>query len=308
MKSKRSINVKLNGKQTNNNFSNKNSNHRFHLLQNKEQAAAVEDTEKGKIHSFARKEPGKVTNFQSINHHPKKEYFLKPVIIAIVSAIVIGSILGIIMLNLFVNLDNGPTNTITGNAPVTNNNTNTKEKAAEKGKATVTLASMNAYVLQAGVFSEESNAKEFASTFENTGFTPFIWSQDGQYFVLTGITNTEEKAKQLAVNFSEQNKEVYVKNWTVEEVETDLTTSEHKWIETFHETWTDSLTAISEQNSIPVKKWNSLLQDYPQQSDKITPIVKGIQADIEQLEDGDVKRSQHLLLNIWALYDTNIGN
>src|SRR5699024_1683635 len=146
-------------------------------------------------------------NTNHINRKSKWGAFNR-VVSSISAAIFIGSILGFIMLNLFGNINalcNHGNNPEATNAVAADKDTEKKSNASDEQKA------ITAYVLQGGVFSEKANADQWAESFKQAGFPAMIWERDDQYYLLTGIADTEEQAKKIAASIKEQNMDVFVK-------------------------------------------------------------------------------------------------
>ncbi|MFC4022639.1 hypothetical protein ACFOUV_02255 [Oceanobacillus longus] len=220
----------------------------------------------------------------------KYQYF-KPIIFAIGSAIIVGSILGFVMLRLFVDVEADMVGQTLNNNPST---------AVTENKETTTTSSINleplqAHILQVGLFSEKVNAEEWASIYNAKGLPTMTWERDNQFFLIAGAANTKEDAKFLADELKLDNSvDIFVKEWTTINGEIELTEEEENWMELFRSLWQDTLNNLNEQNTFPTEKWTNLLEQKPDESTKLTPLLSSIS---ESGGDGD-----HLQLLEWMYF------
>ncbi|WP_373892968.1 SPOR domain-containing protein [Virgibacillus natechei] len=265
---------------------------------NREHAATLQDSEDDPIPAFARENDHKP---------PKKQNRLKrfkPIIVTIITAIAIGSILGVIMLRMFVGIDSDMTES--NNIPAATIDEEDEDSNADI--ATSTLEQINAYVLQGGVFSDETNAEEWISKYEQAGFPSFIWEQEEKYFLLVGLANTEERAEQFANQLKEHEFDIYVKEWTTEEGEVDLTEEEHEWLQSFHENWQEGLNALENDEGFAVDNWEALIENYPEDSENLAGLKEKL-SDFQESIQAQVKgfEAQHILLQLWQQYSEVIN-
>src|SRR5699024_2723194 len=139
----------------------------------------------------------------------------KPLLLSVVSAVVIGVLLGFIVLKMSsggadVASENQPSQPASQGVEAASKS----ENEDQESQRMIQLNELKAYVLQAGVYSEKENTEEVVSTFQSQGYPATIWEEENQYYVFTHIFTTEEQAKD-AVNQLEKNElEVYAKPWT----------------------------------------------------------------------------------------------
>ncbi|MFD2046222.1 SPOR domain-containing protein [Ornithinibacillus salinisoli] len=270
-----------------------------------EQAATTENSNQ-EIQPYTREYP---EHTLPSSYKNKKTQFrnVRPIVIAAVSAVVIGSILGVILLNMFVNIDeltsNGNSNQVGSIGTVDTNDQDDQSESNDKGNSSEgslkTLPAMNAFVLQGGVFSEETNASDEANRFEQEGYTPVIWEQDEQFYLLVGLSDSKEHAKSLAETLDSHNLEVFVKDWTSPELELDLSEEEREWFQSVQEQWQKSLASISEQESMVLHDWESILETHPQGSDKVDSFIQSSEPILSNLQEANNTESQTLLLKMW---------
>lgn len=165
----------------------------------------------------------------------KKNKWVMPVLLTISTAAVIGTILGMFILQLFVDIEEE-----TG---VTQGEGNTNTISTQPAELIETdLPSLSAYVLQAGMFTEQANAEEWKEYYEALGESAFIWESEEQHYLFIGIYGTEEQASEKLEELQSSEVDVFMKKWeTTEGSVTERTTEEIKWIEQFQVTWEEAL-------------------------------------------------------------------
>jgi len=294
VKNKQPITVRLNGKKTNKNKRNKSDEPTEFQSVDREQAATIENADEP-IPTFARKSD----NTNPLNEKSKWSAF-KPVVISVSAAIFIGSILGFIMLNMFGNindLSNHENNPEATNAVAADEGTEKNSNASDEQKA------ITAYVLQGGVFSEKANADQWAESFKQAGFPVMIWEREDQYYLLTGIADTEEQAKKIATSIKEKNMDVFAKEWRTSPTDAALNKEEAAWLNAFEKQWQDTLKSVSKQEGILASGWEQLIKDQPENSKKLSGFIEKITTFLPEMKKADEKKEQNILLTIWQQYE-----
>lgn len=271
----------------------------------KEQSATIEKAdEKGE--RFASKKEKNSQKKIPVNHlHLKNVKTAKPIIIAVMTAIFIGSVLGFILLGVFGNIDSVI-------MPNYNNRVvqlNPAEQADQDGeKDALSLSSVNAYVLQAGVFSDEANAQTLVGEYKAQGIIPVVWQRDNQYYVLTAVTNSQENADALAKQQEAMGLEAFVKEWESSAGEMNMTSGEAEWFQTFHELLAGSIEAVSASDSVPLEGWTALLGNQDHESERVASFAEEIEPYLEHLAGSEQVTFQQGLLEIWHHYDMFLRN
>jgi len=253
----------------------------------------------------ALKKPKKSTKISNAFTHKgsysTNQVAIGPFLAATFIAICIGLFLGFMMLNMFAQKED----VANGNDQqtlATSKDAETNERS--ENKKTTTLKLMKAFVIQLGVFSEQKNADTWAKTYEQAGVPSTIFQRDNQYYLFTGVANSEERAKEFAEKLSKQDIEVYVKEWVTNEKEIELTDEENKWIQLFQEQWLATLSSLSKQEGILLNDWKKLIENYPQHSDNITLLVEEIRPMFDHEAETKNDFSLHNdLLNMWKIYE-----
>ncbi|WP_164668475.1 SPOR domain-containing protein [Virgibacillus doumboii] len=269
----------------------------------KDAAATLEDSNSNEVPAFVR----------SYSHDDENERFFgrkgrfsifKPIIFASVSAIIIGSILGLFMLSMFVDIDNSLSQQDNNLPAMIDEEDNKKEEDENKESdstavSAVTMDATNAFVLQAGKFGNEANAKEMANTFNQSGFSVMVWTKDNYSYVFAGIANSKQLASQLTTEFSEQQLEVYVKEWTTESFELQLNDDEKKWLQSYKKQWNESLVAVSKEESISKEDWKNVIDSTPEKSDRLSGFTDFLKKELNNIGQAGKWQEQRILLNLW---------
>lgn len=219
-------------------------------------------------------------------------YYLKPIIIAVASAIIIGSILGFGMLRLFVNVEGD----VTGEVPNNNNpSTVAENNEATAGSASVQLEPLEAHILQAGIFTEKENAEQWADNYAVEGIQTITWERDNQYFLIAGLASTKEEANTIAAELKKNGSiDLYVKEWTTINGDVELTADEENWLGQFQTMWQESLKNSSGGNTLSTESWSELLAAEPSQKEKLSSLSSSINESLEN--------ANHLQLLQWMYH------
>lgn len=255
------------------------------------------DTNKNKVDEKSKKNTGKLSS-------NKSNRSIKPMLVAVISALLIGSMLGFIMIKMITNIDlNVKNDPVTANAGL--NDDENKDDTDDQTDLKVShIDKLNAYVLQVGVFSKIENAKEWENKFKEAGFKALIWERESQYFLLAGIAGTEEQARVMSTEMKDANFDVFVKEWETNKTEKEFTSEEEKWILSFVKYWNETVESLTKENMHLSENWNNLTRDYPDNSDDITQLVNEINKhSFEEFHNINDWHKQYILLDLWYHYD-----
>ncbi|HLR14598.1 MAG TPA: SPOR domain-containing protein [Bacillota bacterium] len=225
----------------------------------------------------------------------------KPLLLSVVSAVVIGVLLGFIVLKMSsggadVASENHPSQPASQGVEAASKS----ENEDQESQRMIQLNELKAYVLQAGVYSEKENTEEVVSTFQSQGYPATIWEEENQYYVFTHIFTTEEQAKD-AVNQLEKNElEVYAKPWTTKEKSIEMTEEEEAFIQSFVQTWEETVDKHASGETNFIQLWEQLATDMPTDSGNIDGLVTYITKEISEAEVAiDMEQ---ILLDTWYMY------
>lgn len=291
--------VWMNGKKTRINRKDNSAEHQTdNKLYKKYAAAAYEDSDDtDQIPALVRRhDSGNGQYFQN-----KRRFgSFKPLIIAIFSALLIGTVMGIFMLNMFVDIDNSlaqQNNGLSMSASDTEDDSNEKEDKNTTGTVGE-VESISAFVLQAGVFGGEENAREIVDSFNQAGFSAMIWPKDSQYYVFAGIANSESEAEQLAKEFTAQDLEVYVKGWSTDTFQINMGKSNANWLQQFQKQWNSSVDTLSTKKGLQKSDWEDLIAASPEKETAVLGFAKQVDNELTSLS-GDYWEENVVMLRLW---------
>lgn len=271
------------------------------LYENKakdEQAATVEGAGKRRIPVFMRMLGSK----KGIGKKGKGKRPVVPVLVAVFSAIMTGTVLGVIMLNMFVNMNEDSAQGTSSEVPALTGGDEASGVAAGEGTSAA-IEAIEAFVLQAGVFSGRENAEEWAGKFDAAGLPTVIWERDGKFFLLAGIGATEEQAKQSAAQLETYEFDIFVKEWATAAQEVELTSTEQEWLQGFRESWETSLEGVGNEDVFTGAAWEELIETYPQDSERIAGLYEVTVDAQAAMQQASGLEAQKLLLQLWQQFE-----
>lgn len=232
---------------------------------------------------------------------------IKPILIAVISAIVIGSLLGLFMLNMFKGIDHEPSATgsvITDHAD--NERTNNNDHQNEN--IDVTIDEIKAFVLQAGVFKEIANAEQYEKVYEEAGLPSIIWKRENQFYLFVGISGTREKGKALQAHYENLEVDLFVKEWISLDGKIELEQNEERWIKSFLALWNETLESLSKEDNVSFDQWESLLVD-GDELDMFQDMSSNLKELLKQDSfESDLTKQQQFLLSSWNYLEQIILN
>lgn len=229
----------------------------------------------------------------------RKIKHFKPIILAVFSALFIGSVLGFFLLNLLTNI-NGDSNLV--DKETTTNQAihyDKNDQPKDDQRQLFTLDGMNAQVLQVGVFSKKENAKEWLERFEEKGFPATIWERDDQFFLFAGVAHTTDVAHELMTDIKDKDFDVFVKEWTTKEIEVEVSKEDYEWLTSFQELWKKTLVS----DEINIDDWTNLQKMSEKDSEDVTELKEDIKHLLEKNIKEEPLRLQKYLLSIWNQFE-----
>ncbi|WP_181349723.1 hypothetical protein [Thalassobacillus sp. CUG 92003] len=166
--------------------------------------------------------------------------FIKRVIISASIAFIAGSFIGILLLRMFVGMTEGE-------AVNTNPNVTGTSNVAEEETATVSgstdpssVPSLEAHVVQLGVFSSRDKADEWKRDHYGDKST-FVWERDGQFFMFAQAAPNYGQAEAWAEEHLLSGQDYYIKHWQVEGENAVLSAPEQALMQDLQELWLSTL-------------------------------------------------------------------
>ncbi|SER74765.1 hypothetical protein SAMN04487944_10997 [Gracilibacillus ureilyticus] len=240
--------------------------------------------------------------FQSVNRPAKPGFWTtyRSFIYAALTAIIIGTFLGFIMLKIFVDMD--PEEVSFQNSEHVTSTVTASEgtKEVEQPDSNLPVFKSNthqAYVVQAGVFTSESAAIQLQNELKASNIPAMIWNRDNQYHLFTSVHSTSEASKKY-LEAVKSDVEMYGgKAWTTVPVEVSVTESEKKWLQSFD----TLLPALLESKDVSgLEEW---------MAKKPAEISSTIESFVKKTEElsGKEKLDSLSVLEIWYQYSKITG-
>ncbi|HLR62608.1 MAG TPA: SPOR domain-containing protein [Lentibacillus sp.] len=300
------VDVWMNGKKTKLKKKAGNTNKQHSIKEsNDEHAASLENSN---IPEYVRQEneDGKKDRNKKINYKRKSKLKrAKPFLIASISAVIIGAFLGFFMLNMFVDINRNITQQDSSSSSAAADKENSMANA-ESADATA-IDALSAYVVQAGKFSEQANAEEMAATVQDAGFSAMVWENGAFYFVLSGISTSEQQAEQTATGLADNGIEVYVKEWQTETNEITLPDNEKEWLQMYEQQWKEAVDSVSSGNHLSKDAWAEVIDAVPENTESISGIAKALNEQHQAMGQTDKWQEQVILLKLWEQFSQLIS-
>lgn len=226
----------------------------------------------------------------------------KPLISTIVLALSVGLIMGFIMLRVFGSIDNGMATP--GHNPIVNIGQATEDTNAQKDEAVnAELPKIEAYILQGGVFSNKANAEKLAKDYQANNVSAIVWEREAEFYLIVGLSVTQDGANKLASNMKEKRLEAFVKEWVTPAREVELTKNEEEWIHSFQQLLTESIKGGDDGIGNDLSKWEEQLENAPEESEKIMSFKKSIHSLLDGVKENGGSFAQQDLLQLWFHYE-----
>ncbi|SEU08759.1 hypothetical protein SAMN05421676_11917 [Salinibacillus kushneri] len=271
----------------------------------KEQAKTTHDFEPPKVEVLKRKYKGKNSLF---SHIPS----FKRLITAGASAIVVGAILGFVMLRVLsgVGTDNSQeaSNIQNNGSPSAEENSSANGSNDNSQGTTVSFDGFESHVVQVGVYSTKKKANERQAIFEESGVNPFIWKQEGQFYLFAAIAMTDSSIKETEANIDslgfDPEKDTYVKTWSVAAKDKETSETEANWIKEGMSYWEEAVPLLSQSKdglSSIVAKMEEWYQTKPDSLSEGAETFSNSYQTFINLSGDEKWQLQHQLIKI--LYD-----
>ena len=214
----------------------------------------------------------------------------KSLIISAVTAIAIGSGLGLIIMNMFLDLDPEAFGQHENSTNHTVATANEAVDQTDKTEVRLQIPRLQGYVVQAGVFSTKENAKTFFdSQLSSFDLTYSLWKQEDQYYIFVHVAGDEASSKQFHQSTLESDENFYSgKPWSTEEFTLDLDQASSEWMESFPRVFTNIMSTGD------MEEWDKWLKEKPEKThSNLEPFVEKANAVVEA--DSEQARTVHLL-------------
>lgn len=281
-KKKNQITVKLN-----NEVENDRSFHQYH-----EEAAGVDEIPE---HAYKQGRDHKKKKGDRNKYARKKKIATQGFIITGLSAIVIGVLLGLILLKMFVPSGEEPIIV----QPVNTDTEIVNPPTTDGGQSELELPSLQAHVIQAGVFSSVEQGEAWQATVNQSGYQSMLWHADEDIRLFTGVYPSEAEAKRVAEIMGEVNLDLYVREWSSPARTIEMEEPLIEWLIAFADSWRDT-TTLGMTDQIK-QDWSMWLESAPSNIPaSVTHLQTRIEAYLEQPNQATIELE---LLSWWYLYN-----
>ncbi|WP_246940853.1 hypothetical protein [Bacillus pinisoli] len=151
------------------------------------------------------------------SNHPKYPY--KALILSILSALVIGTSFGMVVLHLFT--EDGAQQAIGTVQPgetKEGEETDGTPANAPAASAPITIPAIDVFVVQGGVLSSAEAATPVIEDLKGKGFAGTVIQQDGKYLLFLGVGISDLAGKSMSTPYEAIGQDTYVKSFTFPEV------------------------------------------------------------------------------------------
>ncbi|WP_407269604.1 SPOR domain-containing protein [Radiobacillus sp. PE A8.2] len=320
MDKQKTISIRMNGKETI--IPSENKARETFEDSYKEQAATLDSNyDPDDLIEYEKRDTSDTTNWYDSSVKKQRNRKLNPSAIktfavAGVSATLIGLTLGFILLRLFVGIgEDGDQTATSDNANTDTPTTTTDDAGSETGTDTssevgtdgslvaYTIDPMQAFVIQAGVFSTVEKAETWQTQFTEAAFPSMVWEHEGQFRLFAGLFATEQSADIFAEQMTASGLEPYVRPWQTEATAIELSSEVEAWISAFPALWQESLKEIGNASALATD-WQTWVDKYPaQNAEQLQGVQQASQQLIASLSSGaETKQLQIELLQLWEQY------
>lgn len=198
--------------------------------------------------------------------------------IAALSALTIGAVFGVFVLQLSQEADKSVSSEV-------------KQEAGSK----TTIPGISFYVVQAGLYADRANAEQVQATLTNKKNMAAIWQDKEDFYLFTGLANSEEKIRKKIPKDSG----FFLKEWSIKSKDVELSASERTFFNELIEAAETSLQQIDE-GKMTTKQWTSLIENIDE-----TKAIQPFKAHIEKTMTAKLDspaRYEQFLLEILHLY------
>lgn len=149
--------------------------------------------------------------------------------ISLVSAIVIGTSFGVVVLSLFTDQDlvdllktSQPVTTIEQQEEVSNTNGPKEEdivpvQASSEAETVALLEPLSVFVIQGGAFSTLESANQYEQSLQDKGYASIVLNDANPFYLFIGIGLSQGRASQVGDLYKDNGQEVYVKSYSIGE-------------------------------------------------------------------------------------------
>lgn len=174
------------------------------------------------IDELRKKKSPTITSFKVGTTFKKKKtevYPLKTLLLSIVSALVVGTCFGMVVLRMFT----GETIPVATTQAEQQGNAAPSENGEKDGKdpvltESITIPGLDVFLVQGGAFSTETAAQPIMEEIKGKGLASTTVNIDGKHFLFLGIGLTKEMGTSIRKPYDEQGQDTYVKTLSTPQI------------------------------------------------------------------------------------------
>ncbi|MDQ0269984.1 SPOR domain-containing protein [Cytobacillus purgationiresistens] len=229
------------------------------------------------------KKTNKGTLLASKSARKSKSHFNFSIFFTILLAIILGTGIGIMMLNLVKAEQAGGEAQTT---PVTGMQDEGKQAVAATGKEAADIQAITTYVVQGGVFSNKESADGEKKTYAEKGMPALVKDMNGNQVIFIGIADSIENAKEVGKHLENKGVNVFAKEYNIEGgTVSNLSAEEKKMLELLPQIFTD-LTTVATEGMLKGKLADSTVEK-----------LKGNEASIKGINQTKLKNENIIAVN-----------
>ncbi|WP_040981678.1 SPOR domain-containing protein [Oceanobacillus jeddahense] len=234
----------------------------------RESAASLEN-EQEEI-DFTTLKPVKSTNKDKLKRNP----IWKAILISGLSAIFVGSTIGFFLFRMFVQVDT-PTSA-ENSSQTTPAVSQTEKEETSLDFVSTSLDSLETYIIQAGIFSDQENAGPLIDTLSSLGISTVFFEREEEFYLMAGVASSEDTAQALADSLSDGQAELYVKEWSTQTNEIELTEAESEWITMFQAFFDEQIQQTDLTQPIADEEITALVDKAPDEVNKVDELITSL--------------------------------
>lgn len=227
----------------------------------------------------------------------RTNFWLKPVLIATLSAVLLGFFLGGVTLKVFGVMSSE-------DVQVSSPNASKKTLLAKEEKTT--KANLKTFMIQGGVFTKQKNADEWLQKYKTKQIPTFLWERDGTYHLFAGMALNKDEAAQKLEQFKTKDFDVFVKEWKIKKGDLKLTKKQDEWLNSLLIQWNESVELNNSKDEIELSKWESLLKKMPKDEDTFAALQKEIETFIKDTPNEKSSERTISLIKLAALIENTL--
>lgn len=165
------------------------------------------------------------------------------------------------------------------------------------------ITSLQAFVIQGGVFSDQANLEKWEQHFIEKGYNVVKWERDNLYYLFIGLGSSENELSHLKDDLLNKDLEAYIKVWETNSYDLNLAKSDLKWIESFVSLLEESIDNINDDNYRLKEKWDTFISTGNEQGKDVYPFKETIETILKENDLQNEIDKRYFLLKMWHSFE-----